>query len=106
MERAFVHLGARSEHSAGESLARVEALCRAAARHRMESLAITDMMSLASAPAFAVAARQAGLRAIHGLDCRVLNPRTASTEYDRVKLLAATEAGWRRLVQLVNLGAA
>lgn len=106
MATGFVHLGGRSEHSENESLASVSALVRAAASAGQESVALCDVMSLAGAPAFVAAARAAGLRPLLGLEARVLpwGATAIAGSLHRVRLLAANETGWRRLVRLVNLG--
>lgn len=107
MGQPFVHLGARSAFSLGGSIAGVDALCRAAARHRQRALALTDVMSLAGAPLFDVTARSLGLAPIFGIEARLkpLAGPSTSLLWDRARVLAASEAGWRRLVQLANAGA-
>lgn len=101
--QAFVHLGARSEFSVGESLARVEDLCREAARHGQAAVALTDVDTLAGAVRFQEAARRAGLRPVLGVDLSV-QPFQAGLGrgVTRVRLLAETAVGWRRLVTLVS----
>lgn len=104
----FVHLAARSHYSLGESVARVDALCRAAASDGQPALGLCDVMTLAGAPAFEDAARRLGLRAIFGLEVRLARHRATLAErrFVRERVLAADDAGCRRLVQLVNLGRA
>lgn len=106
MTGGFVHLGARSEYSLGESLARTADLCRVAARHGQRALAVCDTMSVAAAPGLIEAARTAGLRPLFGLEARVL-PWDATGwtgKAHRLRLIATSPQGWARLIQLVNLG--
>jgi len=102
----FVHLGARSELSLGESIARVDELCWEAARDEQGYLALTDVNSLGRAPAFAAAAARAGLRPLFGAEIGVLPCGEAvyrGTTY-RARLLVESERGWRTLAKLVNRG--
>lgn len=101
----FIHLGARSEFSAGESFATVEDLCRAAARHGQSALALTDVGTLAGAPRFHRAALSAGLRPILGLELDLTRAGSAAptAETTRIRVLAESQAGWRSLVRLCNL---
>lgn len=103
---SFVHLGARSEYSIGESFAAVEDLCRAAARDGQEVLALTDVLTLAAAPRFQRAARHAGLRPIFGLELRVTadGEDTPGKCAYPVRVLADSAHGWRSLVRLSNIG--
>ncbi len=101
----FVHLGARSEASLGESIARVDELCWEATRDEQGFLALTDVNSLARAPAFAVAAARVGLRPVFGAELSVLpfgENQFRGTTF-RVRLLVEDETGWRNLVRLINL---
>lgn len=100
----FVHLGARSDHSLGESIARVEELCWEASRDEQGYLALTDVNSLGRAPAFAAAAGRQGLRPLYGAEIGVLplgQDVYHGTAY-RVRLLVENERGWRNVVRLVN----
>lgn len=100
----FVHLGARSDASFGESIARVEELCWEAARDEQGYLALTDVNSLAKAPAFSVAAARAGLKPLFGAELDVLpfGEKTWRGTSFRVRLLVEDVTGWRNLVRLVN----
>ncbi|MDX2176565.1 MAG: PHP domain-containing protein [Candidatus Sumerlaeia bacterium] len=100
----FAHLGARSEFSLGESLSPVEELCRAAARDGQESLGLADLCSLAAAPAFHRAALRNGLRPVLGLELNTL-PHGSERFHDtlfRVRMLADSALGWKRLLRLAN----
>ncbi len=100
----FVHLGARSDVSLGESIATVKELCWEAARDEQPLLALTDVNSLANAPSFAVAAHHAGLRPLFGAELTVLpagETRFRGVAF-RVRLLVENEKGWQNLVRLVN----
>lgn len=100
----FVHLGARSDASFGESIARVDELCWEASRDEQGFLGLTDVNSLGRAPAFAAAAARAGLRPVFGAEIGVLpygETQYRGTVY-RVRLLVENERGWRNLVRLVS----
>ncbi len=101
----FIHLGARSEFSSGESFATVEDLCRAVARHGQPALALTDVCTLAGAPRFHRAALTAGIRPILGLELDLTLPGAPAptAETTRIRVLAETQAGWRSLVRLCNI---
>lgn len=104
MTPTFVHLGARSEASRGESLARIDELCWEAARDQQGFLALTDRNSVARAPAFAVAAARSGLRPIFGAEINFLpygETQFRGTTFP-LRLLVENETGWRNLVRLVN----
>lgn len=100
----FVHLGARSDVSLGESIATVRELCWEAARDEQGFLGLTDVNTLAGVPAFAAAASHAGLRPLFGAELGVLphgESQYRGTTY-RVRLLVENERGWQTLVRLVN----
>ncbi|MCC6546057.1 PHP domain-containing protein [Candidatus Sumerlaeota bacterium] len=100
----FVHLGARSDVSLGESIATVKELCWEAARDEQPLLALTDVNSLANAPAFAVAAHHAGIRPVFGAELTVLpdgEERFRGVAF-RTRVLVESEKGWQNLVRLVN----
>ncbi len=100
----FVHLGARSELSTGESIARVEELCWEASRDEQGFLGLTDVQSLGNAPAFAAATARAGLRPVFGAELRVLP--CGETHYRgqlyKLRVFVEDERGWRTLLRLVN----
>ncbi|MCB2155168.1 PHP domain-containing protein [bacterium] len=102
----FVHLGGRSDFSLGESLARVEHLCRAAVRHGQDAMALVDTMTVAGAPGFVAVAKRLGIQPILGLEVEVLpfGTDTFAGRTMRVRLLAMDQTGWQRLVALVNRG--
>ncbi|MCC5875498.1 MAG: PHP domain-containing protein [Candidatus Sumerlaeia bacterium] len=100
----FVHLGARSDVSLGESIARVEELCWEASRDMQGYLALTDLNSLGRAPRFSLEAARAGLKPIFGAEIGVLphgETQFRGTHY-RARLLVYNEQGWKTLVRLVN----
>lgn len=100
----FVHLGARSEASLGESIARVEELCWEASRDEQGYIALTDVNSLARLPALALAAPRSGLRPVFGAELGVLplGENQFRGVCFRVRLLVENERGWRNLVRLVT----
>lgn len=99
MPANFVHLGARSDHSANLSLSRPEHLAREAALHGQAAMALVDRMSLAGAVSFAEAARHLGVRALHGIEA-VVSGIGGEGHYS-VRLIAENAGGWRRLVALL-----
>jgi len=102
MTTGFVHLGARSDHSLGLSIARPEHLAREAAAHGQPAMALVDRMSLAGAVSFADAARHLGVKACHGLEAVVPAADGSSSKRYTIRLLAENPAGWRRLVTILG----
>ncbi len=100
----FVHLGARSEMSLGESIARVEELCWEASRDEQGFLALTDVNSVGRVPEFAATAARSGLRPVIGAELSVLphgETHFRGTTF-RVRVLVDSERGWRTLLTLIN----
>ena len=103
----FVHLHVHSHYSLLDGGNRIEDLVTTAAALGMESLALTDHGNLFGAMEFALAAREAGIKPILGMEAYI----SPTTRHDRsmgniqtaayhLLLLAATEAGWRNLMKL------
>lgn len=101
----FVHLGARSDVSLGDSIATVTELCWEAARDEQGFLGLTDVNSLANAPSFAVAAARAGLRPLFGAELNMLpfGESQFRGATHRLRVLVENERGWQTLVRLVNV---
>lgn len=100
----FCHLGAHSEFSVGESIARIEDLCREAARDGQRYLALTDVNTVAGLPRFQRAAVRAGLRPVLGMELSHFSPGQpdAPAASGRVRLLVESLPGWRTLLRLGN----
>ncbi|MDK2970477.1 MAG: polymerase subunit alpha [Candidatus Sumerlaeota bacterium] len=100
----FVHLGARSDFSIGAGMARVEQLCRLAAKDGQKALGLCDAMTLAGAPALRRACRRLGITPVFGVELRVapLAPQPAGAASFPLRVLAGSTAGWRRIIHLVN----
>lgn len=75
----------------------------------MRALALTDLDSLAGVATFARACRDFGIRPVIGVDLHIATttPSLAQAKHEstgyRVLLLAENDAGYRNLVQLVNV---
>ncbi len=102
--QSFVHLGARSDASFGDSIAQIDELCWEASKDEQGYLALTDVNTLAQAPAFSTAAARAGLRPIFGAEVfhLPLGEHQYRGKVHRVRLLVESEAGWRNLLSIVN----
>jgi DNA polymerase-3 subunit alpha len=103
----FAHLHVHSHYSLLDGGNRIEDLVTTAAALGMESLALTDHGNLFGAVEFALAARQAGLKPILGMEAYI-SPTSRSdrtmgniqTAAYHLLLLAATDAGWGNLMKL------
>jgi len=98
----FVHFGARSDFSVGYAIARPDQLARAAAHDAQPAIALTDRNSLAGAPAFAATCRHLGMRTHFGIELSV-RPWGGGTRPSRVRLIASTAVGWKRLIHLLHI---
>ena len=92
---SFVHLHCHTPFSFLDGASRVEDLVRRAAELDMPALAVTDHNNLSAAVQFAQVARQAGIKAIQGVE--------VSLEDDsHLTLLAQNTRGYASLCQLVT----
>jgi DNA polymerase-3 subunit alpha len=92
----FVHLHAHSHFSFLDALASPEELAQAAARWQMPALALVERWGLSGAVQFYLACREAGVKAILGLELDVHHPQGTGA----LALLAMDAAGWSNLCQL------
>ena len=97
-EGEFVHLAVHSEYSLSDGLAKVPALVARAAELGMPAVALTDRGNLFGLVKFYSACRQAGIKAVIGVD---LDYEDDDGAY-QCRLLVANEAGYRNLLRLVS----
>ncbi len=118
-DEGFVHLHVHSEYSLLDGAARLEApkfhptaptVFTEAARHGMDSLAITDHGAMYGTLQFYGAARAAGIKPIVGVEAYVApgsrfdrNPGESEEKYYHLTLLAQDETGYKNLLKLVSL---
>ena len=97
-EGEFVHLAVHSEYSLHDGLAKVPALVARAAELGMPAVALTDSGNLFGLVKFYAACRQAGIKAVIGVD---LEYEDEDGSY-QCRLLVANETGYRNLLRLVS----
>ena len=97
-EGEFVHLAVHSEYSIEDGLAKVPALVARAAELGMPAVALTDSGNLFGLVKFYAACRQAGIKAVIGVD---LEYEDEDGSY-LCRLLVANETGYRNLLRLVS----
>ena len=97
-EGDFVHLAVHSEFSVSDGLAKIKDLVVGAASLNMPALALTDRGNLFGLVKFHSACRDAGVKAIIGVD---LDYRDADGAH-RCTLLVTSEIGYRNLLRLVS----
>ena len=106
----FAHLHTHTEYSELDGLAKIEPLVERARSMGQQALAITDHGNLYGAIDFYQAARKADIRPLLGMEAYVApgsrtergEPRSASTAYHHLVLLAQNGEGWRNLIQLAT----
>ena len=106
----FAHLHTHTEYSELDGLAKIEPLVERARTMGQQALAITDHGNLYGAIDFYQAARKADIRPLLGMEAYVApgsriergEPRSASTAYYHLVLLAQNAEGWRNLIQLAT----
>ncbi len=91
----FVHLHTHSHYSFLDGASSVDDLVAAAQERGMDALALTDTNGLYGAVRFWNAAREAGLKAIHGVELTTL-------DFGHLVLIAKDEIGWRSLCRTVS----
>ncbi|MEI6650761.1 MAG: DNA polymerase III subunit alpha [Candidatus Moraniibacteriota bacterium] len=105
----FVHLHVHSHFSLLNALPKVDDLIAEAKRYDMDALALTDTSNLYGAVEFFVHAKQAGIKAIIGVELHVVKDHTSKTPTadDRprntIVLLAKDETGYLNLLQLISI---
>ena len=98
VEGAFVHLSVHSEYSLRDGLAKVKDLAARVAALGMPAVALTDHANLFGLVKFYSACRDAGVKALIGVDL----PYSDAQGAHRCVLLVATETGYRNLLKLVS----
>jgi len=97
----FIHLRVHSDFSMVDGVAKVKPIVKAAQKLAMPALALTDQMNFCGLVRFYSAAHDAGIKPIIGVDCYVQHP-LFGTESSRILLLAANNAGYQNLSQLIS----
>ena len=106
----FVHLHVHSHFSLLNALPKVDDLIAEAKKYGMTSLALTDTSNMYGAVEFYVHAKDAGIKAIIGVELYVVKDHTSKTSSpdDRprntIVLLAKNERGYLNLLQLISIG--
>ncbi len=98
---AFVHLSVHTEYSIADGLIRVPQLVKRVAELGMPAVAVTDRGNLFGLVKFYEACQAAGIKPIVGADMRYRRA-DGDGEIDRCLLLAATDAGYAHLLQLIS----
>lgn len=91
----YVELHSHSSYSFLDGASSVEDLVTAAAKRGMDALALTDTNGLYGAVRFWNAAREAGIKPIHGVELTTL-------DFGHLVLIAKDETGWRSLCRTVS----
>ncbi|MCC6322461.1 MAG: DNA polymerase III subunit alpha [Phycisphaerales bacterium] len=109
--RGFVHLHLHSEYSLLDGANRLDKLCARVRELGMPAVAVTDHGNLFGAASFHLAAKEAGIKPILGVEAYVTPPergrgdRTYTGVSDggyHLVLLAENDAGWRNLLVLCS----
>jgi DNA polymerase-3 subunit alpha len=109
-EAAAVHLHVHSEYSLLDGACKIRKLAERAAELGMPALGLTDHGVMNGAVEHYKACREAGIKPILGIEAYFVDDRrAAATPGSRVKpnhltLLAASDAGFRNLVELSSAG--
>jgi DNA polymerase-3 subunit alpha len=107
---AAVHLHVHSEYSLLDGACKIRDLARRAAELGMPALGLTDHGVMNGAVEHYKACREAGIKPILGLEAYFVDDRRAAsapgarTERNHITLLAASDAGFRNLVELSSAG--
>lgn len=111
----YVHLHGHSMFSVNDGMCRVDALVERARELGFDALALTEHGRLGSAPQFAFACKDNGIRGITGCEmylCKDLTVKqTIKTEegktrrprHNHIPLLCKTEKGFHNLVEMMNI---
>lgn len=108
---SFVHLHTHSEYSLLEGACRIKALAKAAAAEGMPAIALTDNGNMFGAIEFYFACKDAGVKALLGMEVFVTgdrfekkNDREAAAGPSRLVLLAMNQQGYQNLCKISSLG--
>ncbi len=103
----FCHLHVHSHYSLLDGGNRIKDLVRSAARQGMTALALTDHGNLFGAVEFYLAAREAGVKPILGMEAYIAPTRRDDRSARNIRdasyhllLLAMNETGWKNLMRL------
>ena len=106
---SFIHLHVHSEYSLLDGMCRIEDLIQRATELGMKSVAITDHGALYGAFKFFLAAKEAGIQPIIGVETykasksRFEKQSGAERDQDHLVLLAKNLTGYRNLMKLVSI---
>ncbi len=99
----YVELHAHTAFSFLDGASSPAELATAAAELGHEAMAVTDHNGVSGSMEFAQAAKPLGLRAIHGVEIDVADPRPEHDgERRHVTLLVENAVGWRNLCRIVT----
>lgn len=99
----FVHLRLRSEYSVVDSIVRLDEVVAAAVADEQPALALSDASNLFGWVKFYKQASGKGVQPICAADVWITNVENRDRPY-RLLLIAATNAGYRRLCELLSRG--
>ena len=94
----FVHLGIHTEFSITESIVRIPELMKAAVKHNIPALGMTDLSNIHAAVKFYRSCLSKGIKPLLGATVRL------NDEKHRVQMLAMSNKGWRNLTEIVSRG--
>ena len=106
---SVAHLHAHSEYSLLDGACKIDAMARPGGRTGMPALGLTDHGVMNGAVELYKACRKHGIKPIIGLEAYLVDDRRAVSEqvrYERnhLTLLAASDTGFRNLVELTSAG--
>ncbi len=105
---SFVHLHLHSEYSLLHGLARTKKVMAKAKEYNMPAVAITDNGQMYGVFKFIIAAKEAGIKPIIGVDfykaknSRFDDPGGLYKDQDRVVVIAQTLEGYRNIIRMVT----
>src|SRR3990167_2617527 len=108
MASRFIHLHTHSHYSFLQALPKVEELVEKAKKEGMDALALTDSGNMHGAIEFYKAAKDAGIKAILGVDAylaprsRFEKDRNLDAKRSHIVLLAENNDGYKNLLALVT----
>ena len=98
---SFVHLRLHSEFSIVDGIVRLDDAVARAAADRMGALALTDLANVFGMVKFYQSARAAGVKPVIGCDVWITNESERDKPH-RLLLLVRSQAGYRRLAELLS----
>jgi DNA polymerase III subunit alpha len=109
-EHSCAHLHVHSEYSLLDGASKIAGLVERAAEFGQPAIGLTDHGVMNGAVELYQAARRAGIKPIFGCEAYFVDDHAAAAtpgqriEHNHLTLLAASDAGYRNLVQLSSLG--